>query len=380
MRFPRILSFYVVREVLQYAVLGLLGVGSILLTQNMLRQISDFASFGLETGDILTIVGALVATLSAYAVPVAFLFGVLVAVGRLSSDSELTAMRALGVSLAQFATPFVVLAFGVSLLTWWLMSEVEPSARQQLRQVAANVATRGALVEPGVFRRLDRTGERLLFVDERDDADALHGILISDRTQQQHPFLVVAERGRFHFDESAERAHLLLEAGDIHFEPADADSPTYRRIAFATFDYSFDMAGLLGVGPCSIPPKEMSSGRIRQILAHFEAHDGKPPECTKVKTSELYEIQHHRRMALPFAPLLFALLGISLGMRRSRGARSWAMLLCIVLVFSYYALLSFGTFLASEEALPASIALWLPNVVFGATSIPLLARARRSEL
>src|SRR5512134_3291035 len=106
MRLPRILSLYAAREVLQYAALGFLGVGAILLTQNALRQLADFASAGLETRDVLAILGALVAMLSAYAVPVAFLFGVLVAVGRLSSDSELTAMRALGVSLAQFSMPF----------------------------------------------------------------------------------------------------------------------------------------------------------------------------------------------------------------------------------------------------------------------------------
>lgn len=379
MRPPRILTLYIAREVLQYAALGFLGVGAILLTQNALRQLEDFASLGLRFGDVLAILGALVAMLSSYAVPVAFLFGVLVAVGRLSADSELKAMRALGVSLAQFAVPFLCIAAGVAVLTAWLLAEVEPAARTRLRTVAADIASRGNLIEPGTFRRLDREGMRLLFVDERDPDQTMRGVLLADRTQVDRPFTVVAARARLELDREAARAHLLLQDGDIHFEPEDPNSDTYRRIGFGSFDYSFDVSSLVGNDPCSASPGEMNSRRIREVLHHFESHGGKPPDCLRVKTPERYEIQYHRRLALPVAPVLFALLGVSLGMRRTRGARSFGMLLCIGLVFSYYALLSFGTFLAEDQRLPAALALWLPNLAFGAAAVPLLLRARRAE-
>jgi len=380
MRLPRILSLYAAREVLQYAALGFLGVGAILLTQNALRQLADFASAGLETRDVLAILGALVAMLSAYAVPVAFLFGVLVAVGRLSSDSELTAMRALGVSLAQFSVPFLGLALAVSALTAWLLAEVEPGARTRLREVAVDVASRGTLVEPGSFRRLDREGLRLLLVDARGEGGSLEGVLLSDRSHPEHPFTVVSSRARFRLDADQSKAHLVLEDGDVHFEPADPASDTYRRIAFKTFEYTVDVADVVGSGPCNERPQEMTSARVREVLDYFAVHDGRPPDCLRVKTPERYAIQYHRRLALPFAPIVFACLGVALGMRRSRGARSWGMLLCIGLVFGYYALLSFGTFLAEEGTLQAGVALWIPNFVFGATAVPLLLRARRAEL
>jgi lipopolysaccharide export system permease protein len=381
MRFPRILTFYAAREVLQYAVLGFLGVGAILFTQNALRQLSDFATMGLQTRDVLAILGALVAMLSAYAVPVAFLFGVLVAVGRLSSDSELTAMRALGVSLAQFTMPFLVLALGVSAATAWLLATVEPHARQSLTRVAADIASRGAIVEPGTFRRLDRDGLRLLFVDARnEETNELQGVLLSDRSAPERAFTVVASRARFRLEAENSRAHLVLEDGDIHFESPNPNEDTYRRVAFGSFDYSFDVSDVLGEGKCSERPQEMTTPRIREVLDHFATHDGKPPDCLRVKTPERYAIQYHRRLALPVAPILFALLGVSLGIRRARGARSLGMLLCIGLVFGYYALLSFGTFLAEDGKLPAAVALWIPNLVFGAMAIPLMLRARRVEL
>jgi lipopolysaccharide export system permease protein len=379
MRFPRTLTLYAAREVVLYAALGLLGVGAILFTQNALRQLASFGSVGLRASDVLAILGALAWMLSAYAVPVAFLFGVLVSVGRLSADSELTAMRALGVSLGQFSIPFFALALLVSAATAWLMAVVEPNARSQLREVAATVASRGAIVEPGTFRRLDREGRRLLFVDSVAEDGQLEGVLISDRSEAAHAFTVVASKARFRLDADSSEAHLLLEEGDVHFEPADPNANTYRRIAFSTFDYSLNVEDVVGGGPCNQRPEEMTTARIREVLDYFATHEGKPPDCARVKTVDPYRIQYQRRLALPFAPIVFAALGVALGIRRTRGARSSGMLVCIGLVFGYYALLSLGSFLAEEGTLPPAAALWLPNLLFGAASIPLLLRARRAE-
>jgi lipopolysaccharide export LptBFGC system permease protein LptF len=74
------------------------------------------------------------------------------------------------------------------------------------------------------------------------------------------------------------------------------------------------------------------------------------------------------------------LVGVPLGLRRSRGARSWGALICVAIVFVYYALLSLAQFLAESLHVPAALALWLPNVVFGASAVPLLRRASRGEI
>jgi len=379
MRVPRILSFYVLREVLLYAGLGLLVIGSILVTQNLLRRLDDLANVGFGAADTLAVLICVVGMLVGYATPIAFLFGLLVAVGRISADCEVTAMRALGVSFAQFALPSLLLALLASAATGVLLAEVEPLARRTLRGVLSEIASRGGVIEAGNFNRLDRSDERLLFVEERDEQNRLSGVLISDRTDSTQPFTVVAERGRFSFDSENATAHLQLEEGDIHFESDDGEQDRYRRIAFASFDYAFDMSEILGSGPSRLQPREMSTKRILEVIEHFDSH-GRAPRDARVKEKERYEIQLHRRLALPVAPLLFALVGIPLGLRRSHGARSWGVLICVGLVFVYYSLLSFGSFLAEDRALPASLAMWLPNFVFAVIAVPLLYRARRAEI
>lgn len=376
-RVPRILSGYLLREMALYSAIGLLAVGSVLLTQNLLRQLEDLANLGAHFGDVVQVFLCLLAMLGSYAVPVAFLFGVLVAVGRMSSDAEVTAMRALGVSLGQLAVPCLLMGLAVSAASFVLLYDLEPAARRELRSVLSRVAARGGVIEARTFNRLDRQGKRLLFVDDREGA-RLRGVLISDRTNEEQPFTVVAERGHFEFDHDTAVARLELENGDVHFEPDEGASRHYRRIAFARFDYAFDMSKELGAGWERLQPREMTVKEIRSVLAHWDEH-GEPPDDVRVKERNRYEIQIHRRLALPVAPVLFALVGLPLGLQRSRGARSYGALLCAGLVFGYYTLLSTGVYLAEQNQLPAWFGLWMPNVSFAIVAAILLSRARRAE-
>ena len=93
-----------------------------------------------------------------------------------------------------------------------------------------------------------------------------------------------------------------------------------------------------------------------------------------------YELQLQRRFALAAAPLVFAPVGVSLGLRRTRGAGSWGALVCAILVFAYYVLLSVGTQLARDGTLSPAAGLWLPNALFAVAGLALLARSRRGEV
>jgi lipopolysaccharide export system permease protein len=203
-------------------------------------------------------------------------------------------------------------------------------------------------------------------------------VLISDRTDPVNPFTVVAKEARFEFDNETATAHLRLADGDIHFEQGDADDDRYQRIAFEAFDYAFDMQGLIGAGYERLRPHEMTTEQLRTALAHFEEHDAPPPGA-HTKRQDKYEIQLQRRLALPLAPLLFALIGVPLGLRRQRGARSMGVLICVGLVFAYYVLLSAAEYLTKDLGVPAMLAMWMPNAIFASIAAAFLWRGRKAE-
>jgi lipopolysaccharide export system permease protein len=375
MRLPRILSRYVLREVAVYGLVGFLAFATILVTQNLLRRLEDLLALGFTQHDFLVIVGCFGAMFGAYAAPVAFLFGVLLAMGRLSSDSEVTAMQASGLGLRTLLLPVVALGVVLSGLTAWLMIDVEPAGRRQLRTLLEEVASRGGILESGKFRGV---GERTVFVTERDRENNLRGVMISDRSDPERPVLVFAERGRFVFESETLIAHLQLENGDVHLNDESGDPNKHGRIAFQTLDYSFDVGILLSDSRSKLKAREMTFRDLRALVQRFDR--GENVEDPRVQQPITYRLELQRRLALPVAPLLFALVGVPLGLRRARGARSWGALLCIAVVFGYYTLLSLSQFLGGDGVIPPAAALWLPNLAFAGLAVFLLLRARNRSV
>jgi lipopolysaccharide export system permease protein len=379
MSLSRILARYTLAEVAQYTVLGFLVFATILLTQNVLRILGDLTSaVGATPSDFGWVVLHLLPVLVTYALPVSFLFGVLLGVARMASDSEVLAMRACGFGLRQLVVPVVAVGFLVSLGTAWLMIDVEHKVRKDLRMVLKRVASRSLGLEGGGFRTM---GKRVLFVDRRDKEGNLNGVAIWDRSNPSRPFAVFAEIGRVTYDSESAVVNLFLERGDVHLEPSREEPDRYRRIVFETFDYSFGVSEFLAGEAARVQPRDMSMAELRANLERVRAAQS-PLEIADLreKDPKAYEMQMQRRYALPVAPVLFALVGVPLGLRRVRGARSAGAMMCAGLVFLYYALLSFAEFLGTRAGVPPALAIWLPNVAFLALSIPLLQRARRGEL
>jgi len=374
MRIPLRLWRLVLRDVCVYSGIGLIAFGGLFVLQNLLRQLEDLIGLGVRPGDALALLAAVTLFLAGYLLPIALLFGVLVALGQLAANSEVRAARALGISLAQLAAPIFLLALATSWGTAVLLGEKEPDARRRLVEVAAQIAGRGGLIQPGVLSALDRAGERLVLVDSRDEGGRLYGVFVSDRTDPARPFVVTAREGEFALDGATRTAHLQLRDGEIQLESGDVRS---QRIAFRGLDYAFDMSAVRLLSK-RLRPREMSNGELLAAIARSEAGAAiaaDPREPTRTQC----EIQLQRRAALPLVPLVFAGLGVPLALSQARSGRSRGALVCAAIGIAYYVALSAAEYVAKRELLPASAALWLPNLAFGALAMWLLVRARGAE-
>jgi lipopolysaccharide export system permease protein len=92
-----------------------------------------------------------------------------------------------------------------------------------------------------------------------------------------------------------------------------------------------------------------------------------------------YELDLQRRLAAPFAPALFGLIGLPIGMRRARGARAFGALWCAGIAFAYYGAQIFFESLAEQGWLSAAAARWIPVAAFAGLAAVLLMRARRGS-
>ena len=375
MRIPRTASAYLVRQVLGWGAIGLAAITLVFLSQNLLRMLDKLLLFGVHAAGVATVVKCIAVTMLAHTVPIAFLFGVLVTIGRMAADGEILALRACGFGMREILLPILLLAVAISASTAWLLLDVENRARRELRSAVIEMTTQGAMITPGEFKRV---GDRIVYVRSRDRDGRLESILISDRTDPDRPFMIFAESGSFGWDGESGEARFHLRNGDIHLEPAatelSTDSAPYHRIGFQDFEYAFTVKNLLELETARLRPKDMTIAQLQTRLAELES--GEPGRGSKRAVWE-HRVQIHRRYALPIAPTLFALIAVPLAMRLTRAGRSWGVLLCSGLVGIYYGVLTFSQYLALEGAIPAAIALWIPNALCALAAAVLLVRAGR---
>jgi lipopolysaccharide export LptBFGC system permease protein LptF len=118
----------------------------------------------------------------------------------------------------------------------------------------------------------------------------------------------------------------------------------------------------------------MPDHELREILARAAA--GASLEAYAQREPVHYQLELQRRWALPLASIPLALVGVPLGIRVRRGARSWGALLCTALALLYYLISSFGRQMSLDGLLPAAVAMWAPNAAFSLLAAALLLRAR----
>lgn len=364
----RIIDRYIFRELLVPFLLGLAVFTSILLIVRILKLVEMVVNRGVPLGQILRLFSYILPAFLEVTVPMALLLAILVAFGRLSSDSEIIALRAAGVSLYRLLLPVGVFAVVVTGLTLALSMYARPWGNSLLRTGLYDIVRMRAVagIKPKIFN--DEFSGLVIYVDRIAPAtDVLEGILISDTRDASMHNTVYAENGRLASNEDHRTLTLRLENGGIY--STGADGRNYQDTRFATYDITLDAdVALAQLRNRSKDVSEMTMTELRTAIAAKAAQrDAAFPERVEVQ----------RKFSIPFACLVFAALGVPLGIQPSRAVHSRGFSMSLVLIFIYYLLLTFGQQLGERGTLPPLVAVWLPNAVLSIVAAYLLARAAR---
>ncbi len=374
MRTARTLSLYVMRETLVYGSLAFLAVTLVLLTQNLLVRLDELLLIGMNPGELVRLAACLLPVALSYSIPLAFLVGILLAARRFGSDGELLGMRASGIGPDGVLVPNLVLGLCATALLAWLVVSLEHASRRQLVTLFKTVAARGAILEPRKFRRI---GNQLIFVEERLPGGGLAGVMIYDAGVSGRAYRLFAERGRFEFDDASSQIEIELFNGDVHLDPTEADPKRSARIHFDSFSVGVDVSHILGTEFGPVRPKQMTRGELEAVLER--AKRGDPLKELDQKNPIEYELEIQRRRTLPFAPLLFAGVGVPIALASEQRGRSLGLPIALAAAFAYFGLGNFAESIAKQGWLPAAQASWIPNAVFLIAAL-LLARFVRHRL
>jgi lipopolysaccharide export system permease protein len=358
-----IIDRYVAREVLAPFAVGV-GLLTFALVTGRLLKLSDMVvNHGVSLGEVMRIIGYIMPAFLELTFPMAVLLGVLMGFGRMSSDQEMIAARACGVSLYRLAIPVMWVALMVYAISSYFAFSLRPWANEHLREKLYNLSqTRtSAGLKEKIFN--DNFPGLIVYIDEMSDVDSsLKGVMISDAQDPHQQSTIIAQRGVMIPDPHSTSITLRLFDGSIF--GVEAGSEKTHVTSFKTYDLSVDPEESLGVSEQD--PSEMTYAQLRKTIAAAVAAGKRDYDA---------ETELAGKFTVPFATMLFALLGVSLGLKPARGGHSERFGVSVALFFLYYSLMRVGETLAQRGKLNAFAAMSIPDIVFTALAFWLFYRA-----
>lgn len=358
----RIIDVYFVRELLAPFFAGVFGF----IVMNLANLLYIYANLIVTSGVPISVVLKLLAfNLPAIVVitfPVAFLFATLLATGRLSRDSEVTALRACGTSFRRLTIPLLIGAVLVSYGGFLVNDQVVPWANRNVVDLVRNLMLRQSrpIYKDNVFfKGKDARYFYVRQVDER--SHQLTGVMIFDRTGP-HPVVISAPQGDW-------QKHMWrLSGGVIH--RYGAGSFVEVEQPFPNMDVEVDQDPEAFFTRGDLSPQEQSSAELGKQIATMKSGG--------VDTKSL-EVDYHLKFALPLATFFIALFAAPLGLRLARLGAFIGVALTIAIVFFYYIIMSIARSMGNAGMIDPMTAAWVENYLFGAIGIWLLWRVDKSS-
>lgn len=380
----------IAREVMTPAALGFVTYTFLLMMRGLFGLIEQIFVRGLPFRDALGVLALTVPHVVVLTIPMGFLFGVLLAAGRLSIDNEIIALQASGISSRRLVRPVVLLAIGLALLNGYLYNQVIPKSHRELKDLRVRLfaaARNLGRIQPGVF--YEEFPNLLLYVRQVDEETGdWEDVLVYDSSSPGEERLTLAQRGRVLAGGLPASDGITTTPGSSQPWIVLEEAVTHQFLRSRPATYRVNNNREL-----RFRPRIQGSGTTRYDVAmreretmdlvHFvrsggavDEEKGKSPE-RRARDLRLAALELHRRFAVPAASIVFALLALPLGIGSRSGGRGRGFVISVGVVLIYYVLGNNGEVLAMEGTLPPWLGMWLPSIVLTGLALVLMSRMGR---
>ena len=361
------------------AAVGLFGF--VLIAGQALRDLLGYVMAGqIEPETALRLLGLLLPYVAVYALPIGLLTAVLLVLGRMSSQQEITAMRAAGLSLGYISRPVWVIAGAAVLLSLALNFYVMPLARTAYRATLVNAVRQNPLnfIVPKTFVR-DFPGF-VVYVGERSGSE-LNDFWLWELDAQKRVLSVArAKSGTIDFRETDNR--LILTLREVSVETRDREQPEnfskpqpVGTSESMTVELKLD--GVFKQMKLGQKINWMTFGQLSGRRAELAA---KGAAATADERRELTRVTValSEKAAASFAVLAFAFVAVPLGIKVSRKETSANLGIAVALVLGYYFLATLTGLLERSPALRPELWVWVPPLAYAAAGLWLFRRVDRA--
>ena len=382
----RILTRYILKEIGSHALIGIGLFTFIIFMRDLGRLFELIVRNSAPLPSVAEIFLDTLPTTFTLTLPMGVLVGILVGLSRMAADSELTAMRASGMGVGMFLRAVSLFAVGALLLGLFNTIYLAPKSAIALDRLQERLKSSQASfeVQPRVF--YEGFKNIVLYVQDVIPAhnQALwRGIFLADISDPASPNITLAQRGalisdgpdklRFHLEDGSQQ-EIVPKVKD-QYSITTFDN-TEIPIALPADDRLHD---LLPVNELSLGGLLSNAARERKAAQKFRISDPGSYTYDLIK-ARYYELEFHRRFALPTACLVLAMVGIPLGLSARKGGKSTGFVLTILLVIVYYFFSLIGVQMARQGRLSPWFGSWMGNIFFFVAGVFLLWRVDRMPI
>ena len=353
----------------------------VLIAGQGLRDLLGYVVAGqIPMGTALELLGLLVPFVGVYALPIGLLTAVLLVLGRMSSQQEITAMRAAGLSLGFVARPIWLISAGAAVFSLFLNFYLMPVARSEYRSILFATVRQNPLnfIVPRTFVR-DFPGF-VVYVGERRGAELRDFWLWEVDAQKRVMSVARAKSGSVDFREEDNR--MILTLREVSVETRDRERPEdfSKPQPVGNSDSMTVELSLDGIfGQMKVVPK-ISLMTFAQLMTRRAELTAKGGGATAVEKSELTRVKVtlSQKAASSLAVLAFGFVAVPLGIKVSRKETSANLGIAVVLVLGYYFLASLANMLEHSPRLLPELWAWVPPLVYAAAGLWLFRRVDRA--
>lgn len=348
----KIIDRYIFRELIEPFLFGL-GCFTAILSASMVlfELVRAVVLKGMPLIIALQIFVYKLPAIIVYIFPMAMLLAALLAFSRLSSESEIIAFRASGISLFRLIIPVLFLGLLVSLINLSFSEIVVPEANRAAKNLLVETTAKyQPKIQKNVFvPELDDGQLKRIFYVETMQANTMKDVIVQEFSAGKLTQIITANEAQW----QKEKNEWLFRDGTIYLIAETGEYKHLIKFAEQSLAIKYSPADFY-IGDKN--PDDMTIAELNKFI--------KLKEKMGVTVTD-FLIQLNMKLAIPFASLVFALLGAPLGISPRRASSSIGLGLSIIVIFLYYILTFISMSLGELKLLTPFLAAWLPNVITG---------------
>ncbi len=359
----KILTKYLLKSLLWPLLYCLLAFILIFIINDLFDNFSEFVEGNVRPLEILYYYSQVLPPVTVLILPACLLMAMLYSLSHLTRHSEITAMRAGGVSIYRIVSPFIGVGIFASLLTAFINEKIAPDAAWHAEKfLKYQKAGRNEKIFFASNLAI-KNGNHVWMVQKLDMRDySMYDVeLIGQRPDGSDAFKYKAEKalwldGRWWFMDLTTQSY--KENGDLSGPPEIVLQKEMRDLRETPQTFMAEIKD----------PQYLSSSEMLHYLRSKKDISG--------ATRSRLLVDLHSRLAAPFSCLIVTLIGVPIGAHTGRRGAFFGIMAALSLFFGFYILQLIAQALGKQEIIPAMLGGWLPIFVFGAASPLFIYRMR----